>query len=80
MVKNRQLHIITCFSPHFPSLSLHSLTIANHPNPSLFLARLEDNIKLMWGGEWEYMGTKGSTLSTGPFPGNNTITKVRRCS
>ena len=35
----------------------------------------KENLKLMWGGEWEYMGSKGTTLSTGPFPGNNTITK-----
>ena len=34
-----------------------------------------DNLKLMWGGEWEYIGTRGTTLGKGPFPGNNTVTK-----
>merc|ERR1712216_741621 len=31
--------------------------------------------KAMWGSNWEYVGTKGTTEGTGPFPGNNTVTK-----
>ena len=33
------------------------------------------SIQEIWGGEWEYMGSRGTTPGVGPFPGNNTITK-----
>ena len=39
------------------------------------LPPVPQSIQEIWAGEWEYMGSRGTTPGVGPFPGNNTITK-----